>query len=847
MRPRLLGLASLSLCAPAALALSPAGDDSHADWIPLLSIDHPIQEPLVGVVGELSGVDRTVLDVEIPGVFAANHIGEDGETYTRIWLPGSGAHTLEWGAPELPVLRFLLAVPPGTGQVELDDEPGLPGVTIYLDLNHADALPDGLDPGTLYPVHEPGWDPDPDAGLPLGQPPVFHFDEQVYDGSTLYPATLADKVVSTHTLLGGVDAALIELRPFRWEPDTQRIEVRTQFRVAFDHPAVATGLTSEVAPGAARYWGQISMNYEQIEITYHEDAAQGETARMLMLAEREHLDELLPLIHQRQLSGLEVEFLALEDLGDTTSVGIRAALGAWADEAPQGVDSYALLVGDVDRIPLHASPQPKGVPSDAAYRRPLDARPELELYLGRLSIDDEQDLEHQIAKILAYEQPSEASPTAFRQLGLAVHNYAHAPQPPPSEFAQDIADAVASGGSGLEPTPFAGTASGVHDALLKFIDEGLGALVYRGAASVEAWPDWTLAGDDFDPAAIQGLLNPLPFPHYGFGPATAGIAHDDSLAEAWMSAPRGAMQAVGFAGPLQSEVGDALTRGFGQLRDHGLWVRTGKTMAAVVLASSLDARADLGGASADGWMFLGDPAVPHRTPTETDFTVILEEELVLDADGGSLQVLVQDANGNPVDDFLVSVVVGSSSIGSKGELVQPIAQARSGGVGGQSSVDFEDIVFTTKLGKHVPGSVQVLLADGSVQQASIQVQLGSFVDLGGAVGNSIGIAPDLLSVDTIAPAATLEFVIQDAAPLSAGVLFLALENNAIPYAGGFFHPNPVLLSFPFATNLDGKAQVFVGPLPPALPSGLKLVLQAAVADISGPGGITLSNGLVGAP
>ena len=832
----------------ATLLSSPLGD-SHSKWITLDQVYFPTKPP-VQVVEELSGLDRTVLDVQVPGFLAQNVLGGDGKPYTRIQLPGWRATTLELGAPELPVLRFLVAVPPSATQIVVDEsDPGLSGTTVYFDLADEDSLPEGLEPGLIYPRHEPAWDGDPHAGTPQGIPEVFHFDSSVFDGQALFPNSLVDPVYATSTMLGGVEAALVELRPFQWDPELQQLAIRSEFRVVLDHPESVSKLQTPVAKDWSELWAEMSLNYERITWSYPEDADASSSGRLLLLAQADHLDELLPLVEARQQMGLEVEFQALEELPNQTESSIRQAIGSWAQGAEAGVDSHVLLVGDVDRIPLHGPLTPNGVPSDAGYRRPLDDNPALQVFVGRLSIDDEQDLAQQIEKILNYQQLPKAAAESYR-FATCAHAF-DAPWATYVEFADELAESA-------EEWQYA--SGGIYTITVTVIDDdtgleeqialGLDALLYRGQGSAQAWPDWTASGDSLDPAQIGAYQNERPFVHYEIAPSTADLAFDDSLAEAWMAAPGGAAHVLGSAGPMQTQLGHEVGHWLGLLHPMESAVGTGKTFAATVLASELAIDGQPNGSSAQNLMHLGDPTMPLRFGASSDWVVDVPEQVVVGPNGGSVQVEVRDADGAPVDGVLVSLLIGSSTIDSSGALVQPPFQGSATTSAGVAEISFVEVAGpgdeSSASSPHA-GGVHFLFADGSVKSQAVEVVYVDFDDLGGAVGNTLGQLPRLQCFDEVVGGAVLEFELDDAPGFSAGTLFLGLQQNPVPYAGGFFHPLPVLLSVPFVTDAAGEANVLVGPLPPVLPPDLKLVLQAAVFHASGPGGILLSNGLAHTP
>ncbi len=75
-------------------------------------------------------------------------------------------------------------------------------------------------------------------------------------------------------------------------------------------------------------------------------------------------DDLLPLINQKKARGFQVVELTTAQTGNTCD-GIRTAIRDWYNSKPATRDKFALLVGDVDQIPLCIGPH--STPTDDMY------------------------------------------------------------------------------------------------------------------------------------------------------------------------------------------------------------------------------------------------------------------------------------------------------------------------------------------------------------------------------------------------------------------------------------------------------------------------------------------------
>src|SRR6185503_9322060 len=100
--------------------------------------------------------------------------------------------------------------------------------------------------------------------------------------------------------------------------------------------------------------------------------------------------------------GFSVDVLELESLGVVSCDAIRAGIASWLAAGSPFTDHYVLLAGDTQEIPLCPSPAPSP-PGDDRYGSPVDGDLDAEVWVGRLSVDDNADLARQIDKIRAYD------------------------------------------------------------------------------------------------------------------------------------------------------------------------------------------------------------------------------------------------------------------------------------------------------------------------------------------------------------------------------------------------------------------------------------------------------------
>ncbi|HKX46733.1 MAG TPA: C25 family cysteine peptidase [Planctomycetota bacterium] len=811
-------------------------------WVDLAGLGEPGAEPTVEVVAALSGPGQTVLEVTIPGFLAEVTGTSVGTDYTRLSLPASASVTEDLGAPELPVLRFHLAAPPGATAFFHEPwlaDPSLVPKTAVLTPPELVGLPKGKPAPQIFPVHEPAWDGD--AEHPGGVPEKYHYDKTAYVGTGLYPATSWDTVVPVEPLLGGLSGVLLELRPFRWNKQTQSLEVRWQFQVGFLHPPGPPFVAAPGSPDARHLALQLALNAAEVGATYPTNSQTYE-GRYLIVTDIQYLEELLPFVQYRQLTGYDVQVRLLHALPDTSCASIRAAIGQWYAAGAPGTDHYCLLVGDVAELPLCPASTTDATLGDDLYGSPFDGDLYEEVYVGRLSVDGEADLELQLAKIMSYERDF-SSGLDYGDIVIAAHL-----QDSPGKYEglalqviEQLHDDSPEAETQFVPGSFNGFLSDLKVA--EYVDERAGYLLYRGHGTSASWIDWNWQGTSFDDADIDGLSNGQYPIHWSITCANGDLPYGDCIAERWMESNHGASAVFaavrGTSTTPNHELARHLATGvFSVARmPHGMLIAWAEAATEALFHGEYTEP------MAWRYLLLGDPAMVCRTEDEApEPQVDVPDALQVDANGdGTLEVGVFDLAGQGQDGVLVSVLVGESQLGPNWDLVPPAFQADAYTAQGQ--VVFPIHVPTSKLAGAKSARIGLRLPSGAVQTFEVPIQVGSFADLGGAVANSEGEAPSLSCDDDLVAGQKFELLLAGAPAKKLGVLFLALADNPVPFETGEFHPLPVFQSKAFQTSVLGQHAFVEGPVPAGLPKGLEVVYQAAVLDPLGPGGIVLTNAL----
>ncbi len=335
-------------------------------------------------------------------------------------------------------------------------------------------------------------------------------------------------------------------------------------------------------------------------------SARNQQADLVILGPAVFLPAAEPLAAARRAEGLRVALIPVEQLYDELSFGEKSphALRRFLTETVRGwtqAPRYALLLGD-------ASLDPRGelglgvtdfVPTRPLATQFLEAPGDVrlgdrnddgvpEVSIGRLPVRSPAEARALVAKLLSR---AETQSGAWSRSALFVTD-----QDAGYSFtgaAQQLAGALP---PGVQGRSFRLRAQGA--ALRQALQGGSLVVGYLGHGSQSAW-----GGADFTTTDAQGLTNGNRLPVLLALTCLNGFIHDptqESLAQAWVRAPRGGAVAA-FASGTLTYPGDQERLGAGFLRALGQGARLGDAeRAARASVTDPDVRRS--------WILLGDPS-----------------------------------------------------------------------------------------------------------------------------------------------------------------------------------------------------------------------------------------------
>ncbi|HNS16595.1 MAG TPA: C25 family cysteine peptidase [Bacteroidales bacterium] len=303
--------------------------------------------------------------------------------FVQLGIPGY-SYTEVTGEPQLPVNRRLIEVPAGsTPHVEIVsyavEEYSLPGL------------------GIQFPVF-PDQPPCPKSSSTL---PPFEYKITVYQQDDFWGQELV--TVDVLGVLRGVRLGRVNICPFAYNPVKQILRVYHDLRVEITFPnadmAKTEQLKSLMENPYFRSVGNSLLNHKPFTRT---DTIAQVPVKYVIVSDPMFQEQLQPFAEWKTKKGFQVMEAYTDDpLVGTTTASIKAFLqglyeaGTTADPAP----SFVLFVGDVAQVPAwNLSGE-----SDREYCEYTgDLFPEV--YYGRFSATNPDQLQPQIDKTLMYEQ-----------------------------------------------------------------------------------------------------------------------------------------------------------------------------------------------------------------------------------------------------------------------------------------------------------------------------------------------------------------------------------------------------------------------------------------------------------
>ena len=809
---------------PAALllvlfAFAPTASAADPVWVAVQPGAAPGTEARIELDPSSSTNLRSTVDVHIFGFWREDLVGDDGQIYQRITVPGL-TNLRQPGQPDLPVARFALAVPTVANVVTPITSSASNTVIIPSIQAWPAPIPGNDDP--IDPLESPG------PGDTQGNDDVFTLDPLIYGQVGPFPATPDAGSAPVRTMFGHYPGAMVQVHPVSWDPSVQRLFVNETSTFVFDHGGAlqslgqATKKKQLLAAGMFVNWPSAGAPFGLFSDSYE--------ARYLIVTPAPYAAGLGAFILHKKILGYQV---TVRVPASATPVAIAAEIDTWYAQGDPGMDHFVLLVGDADLMPpvdvfsVGDTDDPYATIGGGAFPQ---------VHLGRVSVDGVTDLQNQLQKIMDYEvQP--ITDVDYGRVVLVAHD-----QNAPGKYtAAHLKVATASYASSpdfdLQFGFFGATDSDVRAS----INAGAGLVAYRGHGSTYSWTDWNPAAEYFHKNDIAMLANAstiLPIV-WSFACTNSNIGvsmggGDDCFGEAWLeNATVGGVAHYGATDTTKTSYNHLLDEVlFDLVYDQGVVVHG----QALDFAELLMTVYGWQGSDQKRYMLLGDPSMAIRRdvyakPTVTGFPIKFTSTAPGDTQDLLIQVDLPD--GSPLAEAQVSLYKASAIPGADDELLV------NGYTNGLGELNF---VFELPTSGVLHWSVQDQL--GNIAVGTVPVDpTAAWGDLGNGLAGLYG-TPRLGGEGSLAGGTPYALVLTDAHPVQPAWLVLGLAPLSAPFKGGVLVPHPDLIVSGLVTSAAGDLALD-DTWPTGVPSGASFFTQFWITEPGAPSGFAASNGLRG--
>lgn len=344
-----------------------------------------------GVCFSLSIADNLIDNIEIDE--------DNSKIFHKLCCSGTG-HTAEYGKPELPTISFYVAVPQNA-DVQLSYN--IEDYSILRDMDY-----------NIYPAQHQKLD-----GEGYIDPP-FVINDSFYDANEYYPSSIAE--ISSITIMRGCRIAMITVYPLLYNPVEKTMKFYKDIDIVIDF---INGTEEFIHERYRSIYFQPILDSFLINANCIErydyrlsgcstGKSDDNRADLLIVVHDEFYDEILPLAEWRHQSGIETKIVKFSEISTSSDITQQSedfrnymsdAYYNW--EVPP---SFLLIVGDADHVPVnYLYEHPYWYYPDDTYTGTdhwyvaIDGDDYLpDIHAGRISIDDEDELNIVVNKILEY-------------------------------------------------------------------------------------------------------------------------------------------------------------------------------------------------------------------------------------------------------------------------------------------------------------------------------------------------------------------------------------------------------------------------------------------------------------
>lgn len=447
--------------------------------------------------------------------------------FTELIMPG-GYSLGEFGTPKLPAAKKLIEIPFGAE------------VSVKV-LGYTTNEYKLSDFGVAHPVMpvQPSLRKDMD----INEVP-FEFKAEHYSKSEFIAPELA--TVEVLGVMRGQRLGGITIAPIQYNPASETIKVYNNIEVEIQYTGADPELTNYMK--ASTYSQYFNVVYDQVINPFntrdvfddHPDLV-NHPVKMIIVSNPLFEETLQPFIEWKTIQGFEIIEAYTDEIGSSASAIQSYIQGQYADGTPEDpAPSFVVVVGAPDLLPASATGSNSGQVTDLYYGS-VDGDVFPEMYVGRLSARNIQELQNQLDKILYYQQYQFDEPEYLNDVTLIAGQDSYwnpAVGQPTVNYGTENYFNTANGFTNVNA--YLSSYSGAYD------EERIAVSMINFTAhcSPTSWAGPYLTASD-----IHNLTNSNRYPvAIGNCCQSALFSHAESIGEAWMRAEnKGAVAYIGSA------------------------------------------------------------------------------------------------------------------------------------------------------------------------------------------------------------------------------------------------------------------------------------------------------------
>lgn len=460
---------------------------------------------------------------------------------------------------------------------------------------------------------------------------------EAYSKDAFYPSMQAD--LEAPYILRDVRGQNILVYPFAYNPVTKVLRVYSEMTLTLhkisekgENPKVGRRSVSKVSPANEAMYARRFVNYRERAAKYNFVIDEGET---MVICPEQYMTAMQPYIDWKNQSGRPTVMYSLNQAGGNNYDAIKSFILNHYNNPSENL-CFVLLVGDYADLTPRAM---NGGRSDIWFGQLEGNDNYPEVLVGRFSVDNEADVEHQVEKVIYYERDMPASADWLgKGIGIGStegQGSGHNGGESDYQHIEYIRDTLLHYTYSEVSQHYAGVGVGTNAAMLtENFNAGASICNYCNHGTTTGW----YVGS-FNNSHVNALTNDYKWPFIWSTACLNGKFDVDCFAEAWMRAtdnttgvPTGAIGGMfswinqPWQPPMtgQDEMVDVLCEWRSADKFH-------HTLGGASLNGNmkiLDLHPSDQGATHNTWILFGDPNLMLRTAQPEPMNVICQPEVI---------------------------------------------------------------------------------------------------------------------------------------------------------------------------------------------------------------------------